>query len=131
MSLHSSMSAAAIRTRIERDQTSEVTLTQAEIIAVKFECAIDMTKQVGFPDIQARGEMLVREYEIQLRGLAEFADEYAEAFHIEVEQADPRDEDQQAWDAFCADVEETNASTIANTKFGSRAWFAGIDPEEF
>lgn len=119
-----SMSAAAIRRRIERDQTSEVTLTQAEQIAVKFECAIGMTKQVGFPDIQARGELLIKEYEIQLRGLAEFADDLqscacelharsfvdAAAFHLEdVEQADPRDDDQKAWDAFCAEVNETRA----------------------
>lgn len=108
-----SISRAAQLRIIERDQTTTTKLTQVEQIAVKFECAISMTKQVGFPDIQARGELLVKEYEIQLRGLAEFADDLqscvrevrthsfvdAEAFHIEAEQPEPVKEisDYDAW----------------------------------
>lgn len=82
-----SMSLNAIHKVIDREQTSGDALDVAEIIAVKFDVAISMSKQVG-TEYQAKGEIRVKELGTQLCLLADWADagypdEYTSTFHIE------------------------------------------------
>lgn len=87
MSRHAHISEAAQNRRIERDQTSGDALDVAEIIAVKFDVAIGMSKQIG-TKYQRPGEIRVKELGTQLQLLANWADagypdEYTSTFHIE------------------------------------------------
>jgi hypothetical protein len=80
MSLHASMSAIAIRRRIERDQTTHYIPTIAEEIAARYETALIMEKQIGYPPMQKKGAIRVPELEKQLALLADYAAEAEECF---------------------------------------------------